>query len=87
MPRVTGQSLERVRAAKKAAEVRLRKVPEVNGIGITRVGTNYGLKVNLSGPPRRASDLPAQINGVPIRIEVVGPIRARCASSRPALTP
>ena len=49
----------------------------VVGIGLTRVGDGYGVKVNLDAPPRAQANLPETIDGVPVRIEVVGPIRPR----------
>jgi hypothetical protein len=70
----TPSTLEQARAAKARAEEVFRDLPVV-GIGITRVGAGYGLKVNLS----RAADgkVPAEVDGVPVRHEVVGTIRKR----------
>lgn len=72
-------SLATVRAAQRKAMTRLGRVGEVNGIGITRLGAGYGLKINLSAQPRGKARLPTQIDGVPIQVEVVGPIRRRSA--------
>ena len=68
-------SLEEARAAKRRAAQILRALPLV-GIGITRVGEGYGLKVNLS---RSVSpdQLPKDVDGVPIHSEVVGSIGKR----------
>jgi endonuclease YncB( thermonuclease family) len=71
------QSLTKVRAAQRKVIAQLAQVREVNGVGITRVGDGYGLKVNLAAQPKRQVQLPQEIDGVPIRVEVVGPIRAR----------
>jgi len=75
--RTDGRSLEDVRAAKKTLAARLRRVPEVNGVGITRVAGAYCLKVNLERETRAA--IPRAVNGVPVRTEIVGKIRPRGA--------
>ena len=68
-------TLEQARAAKSKAATLLARLPVV-GIGITRIGDGYGLKVNLSESV--ADDaMPEQVNGVPIKVEVVGAIRKR----------
>jgi hypothetical protein len=66
-------TLEQARAAKKVALAKLANVPEVVGIGLTMIGDDYGLKVNLRAAPKQ--ELPASIDGVPIQVEVVGTIR------------
>lgn len=68
-------TLEQARAAKKVALAKLAHVPEVVGIGLTMIGDDYGLKVNLRATPKQ--ELPATIDGVPIQVEVVGTIRKR----------
>ena len=72
-----GPSLARVRAAQKKAIAQLEGVADVNGIGITRVGDGYGLKVNLASLPKGRGALPGEVDGVPVTVEVVGPIRPR----------
>jgi len=68
-------TLEEARAAKPKAAAILAALPVV-GVGITRIGDGYGLKVNLS--ERVADDaVPEQVDGVPIKMEVVGEIRKR----------
>lgn len=74
MPQIT---LDRVRAAKKAALREFTKLGKVVGIGITRVRGEYAVKVNLSEPVQPGVELPTDIDGVPVRVEVTGPIRAR----------
>lgn len=61
----------------KALDVFSELAPVV-GVGITRVGDGYGVKVNLSKRP--SARLPAQVDGVPVRVEIVGVIRKRTAS-------
>ena len=69
--------LDEARAAKERAKVLFAKKASVVGIGLTRVGDGYGVKVNLDAPPAEDANLPEAIDGVPIRIEVIGPIRPR----------
>ncbi len=66
-------TLDQARAAKPRAVVVLAAFPVV-GIGITRVGEGYGLKVNLS---EACDSVPAEIDGVPLKSEVVGKIVKR----------
>lgn len=70
-------SIEQARAAKEKALKGLGRTLAVVGIGITRVDAGYGLKVNLREAPPRGVSLPDAIDGVPVRIEVVGRIRGR----------
>ena len=69
-------ALQRAREAKDRLVPRLREHPDVNGVGLARAGDGWVVKVNLV---REAPDLdlPAEIDGVPVSIEVVGRIRAR----------
>jgi hypothetical protein len=66
-------TLDQARAAKAVAAVRLADWPVV-GIGITKVGDGYGLKINLS---ERTDPLPRDVNGVPLQAEVVRTIEKR----------
>ncbi|PYQ54054.1 MAG: hypothetical protein DMF78_07590 [Acidobacteria bacterium] len=71
---MSGASLARARAAREAAKTALAGRPEVTGIGVARLDDGYAVKVNL----REAADaIPAEILGVPVRVEVVGAIRKR----------
>ncbi len=74
MPRIT---LERAQAAKKAALQRFRKLASLTGVGITRVDGGYAVKLNLSKPIEPGVEFPADIDGVPLRVEVTGTIRPR----------
>ncbi len=68
-------SIHEARAAKKVATELLSPLATVVGVSITRVGVGYGLKVNLERSPGKP--LPKHVGGVPIRVEVVGPISKR----------
>jgi hypothetical protein len=74
MPRV---SLEQARAAKSAAERAFASIGTLVGVGITRVKGEYAVKVNLSEPVAPGVSLPTDIDGVPVRVEVVGSLRPR----------
>jgi hypothetical protein len=68
-------TLEEARADKLKAIALLAKLPVVV-VGITRIGEGYGLKVNRS--EQVATDaVPDQMDGMPIKTEVVGEIRKR----------
>jgi hypothetical protein len=69
--------LDEARAAKERAKSLFVGKASVVGIGLTRVGDGYGVKVNLDCPPAPDADLPETIDGVPVRIDVIGPIRPR----------
>jgi hypothetical protein len=72
--------LDQACAAKERAKALFADQASVVGIGITRVGDGYGVKVNLKVPPAAGDDFPDSIDGVPIRIEVVGRIRKQGGS-------
>ena len=68
-------TLDEARAAKAKASTLLADLPVV-GVGITRIGDGYGLKINLS--EKVATDaLPEHVDGVPVKSEVVGTITKR----------
>jgi hypothetical protein len=68
-------TLDEARAAKGLAAEAFGRLAEVAGVGITRIGRGYGLKVNLSEAPSSRAALPSEIAGIPVRVEVVGKIR------------
>jgi hypothetical protein len=69
--------LDKAKAAKRSAFRRFEKLGKVTGVGITRVNGEYALKVNLSEPVEPGTELPTDIDGVPVRVEITGTIRAR----------
>jgi len=77
----SGCSLEEVRAAKAETIEAFERLALVVGVGVTRIGTGYGLKVNLQRKPGAKTSLPANIKGVPVRVEVVGTPRKRAAAA------
>ena len=67
-------TLEEARAAKAGAQKIFEAFAPVVGVGITRVAKSYALKINLSRAPESPASMPAEINGVPVVVEVVGRI-------------
>lgn len=67
-------TLDEARAAKRKAALSLSSVPQVNGVGVERVGKGYGLKVSLAAEVE-SGVLPESVDGVPLRAVVVGPVR------------
>lgn len=74
MPQI---SLEKAQAAKRTALRRLGAIGKVVGVGITRVAGEYAIKVNLSEPLEPGAEIPSDIDGVHVQVEVTGVIRAR----------
>lgn len=70
-------SLDQARKAKALALSTFQKLADVAGVGVTLIGNEYGLKVNLSQPPAKGVELPSRVAGVPVHVEIVGPIAAR----------
>jgi len=68
--------IEQARAAKKKAKRQLAGVASVVGIGLTRVGDDYAVKINLAAAPSDGPKFPDNIDGVPVRCEVVGKLKA-----------
>ena len=75
------KTLEQTRAAKKAALKLFSAIAPVNGVDITKIDGGYGLKVNLKRKPAAGQPLATNAGGVPVRVEVVGPIRKRAVAS------
>ena len=70
-------SLDDARAAKDEALELFRGLAPVVGVGITRIGEGYGLKVNLQHEPAAGEMVPESIRAVPIRVEIAGTILKR----------
>jgi hypothetical protein len=67
--------LEEAREAKRKAADLFRDLPELAGLGITKVGKRFAVKLNLRAPLADGIELPEEIDGVPIQIEIVGKIK------------
>ena len=70
-------TLDQARSAKQRALSAFSQLADVVGVGITRHGDGYAVKVNLRHPPATGVDLPKDIDGVPVKVEVVGSIAKR----------
>ncbi len=68
-------TLDQARAAKSKALGMLKGIRTVRGVGIAKSGDNYVLKVNLQRSPKGKTVLPAEVDGVPVALEVVGDVR------------
>jgi len=82
MPNDSDVALQKARAAKPLAEKVFAGLLGDVAVGITRVGGVYGLKVNLTSAPPPALNLPATVGGVPVCIEVTGPIKKRSDTTK-----
>jgi hypothetical protein len=72
---VSHSSIDDARLAKQALKSSLRSLDGVVGIGLTRAGAGYALKVNVQAA--LANKIPSQCAGVPVVVEVVGAVRAQ----------
>lgn len=70
-----GTAIERARNAKSKALRLLADQKVTASVGIARVGNGFGLKVNLQDSLEGPPPLPNEIDGVPVRFEVVGSVR------------
>lgn len=68
-------TIDAARAAKDQAKRSLAGVPGIAGIGLTRQGEGYAVKVNLQED--RQQLIPHEVAGVPVVVEVVGRIVKR----------
>jgi hypothetical protein len=77
MPADLDQSLEKARNAKAETLKIFNRLAGSAAVGITRIGDQYGLKVNLAEPLAESVSPPSSVNGVPVCIEVTGQITKR----------
>jgi hypothetical protein len=70
-------TLQRAKTAKGPALEQFKRLGNVVGVGITRVGDDYAVKVNLSAPLAPGVAAPTEIAGVPVRVEVTGLLSPR----------
>ena len=77
LPMVKGTDINTARRAKAKALSLFGNLAQLNGIGIGRVDDGYCVKINLNDDPPNAVRLPDKLDGVPIKVEVVGRIAKR----------
>lgn len=69
-------SLEQARAAKAKLKALLAENSSVVGFGLARFGPGWGVKVLLARE-LASNSIPHEIDGVPVRYELVGAITKR----------
>jgi hypothetical protein len=74
-------SLDRARRAKATLSRKLEGTEGLLGIGITKSGDDYAVKINYERPP--VDPPPSTEDGVPVTFEVVGKIRKRARKTPP----
>ena len=73
-------SIEEARRAKPKAAQAAKACAAVVGVGLTKIGASYALKVNLREAAPADARLPRTVDGVRVLYEVVGPIRRRATA-------
>jgi hypothetical protein len=68
-------TIDRARAAKVKVVALLDGLAELQAIGIAMLDDGFGVKVNLWRKPADGI-IPAEVDGVPVIVEIVGPIAA-----------
>jgi hypothetical protein len=69
-------TLSQARAAKAKVVELMKGSDAVNGVGIARQGAGYAVKLNLARPANTDA-VPSRVDGVPVKVEVVGQIEKR----------
>lgn len=70
-------TIDAARAAKVQLKACLAGVPGIVGVGLTRKGSCYAVKVTLQDDHR--SQVPDSVAGIPVVVEVVGRVKKRRA--------
>lgn len=70
-------TIDEARAAKARVLEIFRRLGAVASVGISRIDGGYGLKVNLRKPLRPGVSPPTTVEGVPVRVELVGTVGSR----------
>ena len=73
---MTDVSRAQAEQAKRLVKEVVAGLQGVVGIGLTKIGPDWAVKVNLATPPADGPDLPTAVHGVAVCFEVVGRIRA-----------
>lgn len=69
-------TIKQARDAKQGVSEQLKAELPVVGVGLTKRGADYAVKINLARVPPGVA-LPTNWHGVPLVFEVIGPISAR----------
>jgi hypothetical protein len=73
---MTDVSRAQAEQAKRLVKEVVSGLQGVVGIGLTKVGPDWAVKVNLAAPPVGGPTLPTAVHGVAVCFEVVGRIQA-----------
>jgi hypothetical protein len=68
------RQLNAARGAKEKAKQIFSQYGTVNGIGLTRMGGLYAVKVNFESEPHDQDCMPREVEGVPVVVQVTGPL-------------
>jgi hypothetical protein len=68
-------SIDDARAVQRRLAKKYANTPQINGIGITRSGDGFAVKINLTEPLTDAK-IPSHVGNVDVRVDVVGPVVA-----------
>jgi hypothetical protein len=77
-----GATRERARAARDRARRWLRARGVEAALGLAREGDAYVIKASLPAPLPAGVAPPAEFDGVPLRLETTGAVRARAGRRR-----
>lgn len=72
---MTPATLDQARAAQRKLAGILKRLRQLQGIGITTVKGGFALKVNLS-VEIKPGKIPIEVDGVPVIVTIVGEISA-----------
>ena len=75
-------TLSQARAAKAKVVELMKGSDAVNGVGIARQGAGYAVKLNLVRPTKTDA-VPSRVDGVPVKVEIVGEITKRSTKQPP----
>jgi hypothetical protein len=70
-------TIDKARRAKAKARSLAEAVAIVTGVGLTKVGSAYAVKVNVERANAALAKLPKSINGVSVVYEATGTIKPR----------
>ena len=75
-------TLAEARAAKPKAKRVFDELGSVTGVGLTRRGSDYAVKVLLAEPLEHPDECPDKIDGVPVVVQVVGQLHKQKRTDR-----
>jgi hypothetical protein len=67
--------LNAARGAKEKAKQIFSQFGTVKGIGLTKMGERYAVKINFESEPHDRDRMPREVEGVPVVVQITGPLR------------